>query len=198
MRHDSDRPQPCRPAVALLPPLGLLDDRPDRTGCGPGLVRGAIARGVRGAGVSRRRPRCAGSEIQALASHALTIAVVDHRVHAGADRRDRDSPRGVAGCRSSDYLALHRPKRADLVVGILIVAVLMPLGDLSSWLTGRDLVPPAVVDMLQAPRAARAYAGAAGDRAHRGGAADGGIAVPRISASADMRSRGWAVAARSG
>jgi membrane protease YdiL (CAAX protease family) len=39
-----------------------------------------------------------------------------------------------------------------MIVGVLIIAVLLPLGDLSSWLTGRDLVPPAVIDAYRSAR----------------------------------------------
>ena len=91
------------------------------------------------------------AEVQTLASHAVTIAVATIvsmpapiAVIAMAARR--------AGCTVVDYLALYRPKRADLIVGVLMIAVLLPLGDLSSWLTGRDLVPPAVVDAYNSAR----------------------------------------------
>jgi membrane protease YdiL (CAAX protease family) len=90
-------------------------------------------------------------EIQTLAAHALTIAVVTIvsmpapiAVIAFAARHAR--------CSVVDYLALYWPRRADLIVGILIVAVLLPLGDLTSWLSGRDLVPPAVVDAYRTAR----------------------------------------------
>ena len=89
--------------------------------------------------------------LQTLASHAVTIAVATIvsmpapiAVIAIAARR--------AGCAAVDYLALYRPKRADLIVGMLMIAVLLPLGDLSSWLTGRELVPPAVVDAYKTAR----------------------------------------------
>jgi membrane protease YdiL (CAAX protease family) len=91
-------------------------------------------------------------EIQALASHALTIAVativsmpVPIAVIAMAARLRR--------CAVGDYLALHWPKRADLIVGLVFIAILLPVGDLSSWLTGRDLVPPAVVEAYRSARA---------------------------------------------
>jgi membrane protease YdiL (CAAX protease family) len=90
-------------------------------------------------------------EVQTLASHALTIAV--------ATILSVPAPIAVvaigarfARCTVRDYLALYWPKRADLFVGIAIIAVLLPLGDLSSWLTGRDLVPPAVVDAYRTAR----------------------------------------------
>lgn len=90
-------------------------------------------------------------EIQTLASHALTIAV--------ATILSMPAPIIVvaigarfARCTVRDYLALYRPKRADLIVGIIIIAVLLPLGDLSSWMSGRDLVPSAVVDAYRTAR----------------------------------------------
>ena len=52
-----------------------------------------------------------------------------------------------------DYLALVRPARHDLILGIAILAVLLPLGDLTSWLTGRDIVPAFVVDAWRTARA---------------------------------------------
>jgi membrane protease YdiL (CAAX protease family) len=90
-------------------------------------------------------------EVQTLASHAITIAVatilstpVPIAVVAIAAR--------LARCTVRDYLALYWPRRADLIVGILVIAVLLPLGDLSSWLSGRDLIPPAVVDAYRTAR----------------------------------------------
>lgn len=90
-----------------------------------------------------------------LMSHALTISLVTILampapilVVAWAARR--------AGCRAADYLALNWPKRSDLIIGILFVAVLLPLGDLTSWLLGRDLIPPAVVDIYRTARASGA------------------------------------------
>jgi membrane protease YdiL (CAAX protease family) len=86
-----------------------------------------------------------------LVSHAVTIAVVTIAsmpapiaIIAFAARHARCSP--------FDYLALHWPRRADLIVGLVLVAILLPLGDLSSWLSGRDLVPPAVVDAYRTAR----------------------------------------------
>ncbi len=90
-------------------------------------------------------------EVQTLASHALTIAVVTI-VSMPAPIAVIAIAARFAGCRVVDYLALYLPKRADLIVGILVLVVLLPLGDLSSWLTGRDLVPPAVVDAYKTAR----------------------------------------------
>ncbi|MGV3635030.1 MAG: CPBP family intramembrane glutamic endopeptidase [Pseudorhodoplanes sp.] len=88
---------------------------------------------------------------EALVSHAVTIAVVTIvsmpapiAILAVAARHAR--------CAPFDYLALYWPRRSELIVGLVIVAVLLPLGDLSSWLSGRDLVPPAVVDAYRTAR----------------------------------------------
>jgi membrane protease YdiL (CAAX protease family) len=99
-------------------------------------------------GVGRDAPSF---QVQALASHALTIAIATI-VSVPAPIAVITIAARVARCSVVDYLALYWPKRADLIVGILIVVVLLPLGDLSSWLTGRDLVPPAVVDAYRSAR----------------------------------------------
>jgi uncharacterized protein len=91
-------------------------------------------------------------EIQTLASHALTIAIATI-VSMPAPIAVIALAARLARCSVQDYLALHRPTRADLIVGIAIVAILLPLGDLSSWLFGRDLVPSAVVDAYRTARA---------------------------------------------
>jgi len=90
-------------------------------------------------------------EVETLASHALTIALATIlampapiAVIAAAARLRR--------CAVADYLALRSPKPADLIVGLIFIAVLLPLGDLSSWMTGRDLVPAAVVEAYRSAR----------------------------------------------
>jgi membrane protease YdiL (CAAX protease family) len=50
-----------------------------------------------------------------------------------------------AGCDFADYMALNRPSRNDVLIGIACVVILLPLGDLASYLTGRNVVPPFVV-----------------------------------------------------
>lgn len=57
-------------------------------------------------------------------------------------------------CPVTDYLSLHRPARRELLLGIAILAVLLPLGDLSSYLSGRELVPAFVVEAYRSARAA--------------------------------------------
>ncbi len=90
-------------------------------------------------------------EVQTLASHAVTIAVATI-VSMPAPLAVIAIAARLARCSAVDYLALYWPKRADLIVGVVIIVVLLPLGDLSSWLTGRDLVPAAVVDAYRTAR----------------------------------------------
>jgi membrane protease YdiL (CAAX protease family) len=90
-------------------------------------------------------------EVQMLASHAVTIAVATI-VSMPAPIAVIAIAARFARCSVTEYLALNWPKRADLIVGLVIIAVLLPLGDLSSWLTGRDLVPSAVVDAYRTAR----------------------------------------------
>lgn len=91
-------------------------------------------------------------EIKAVASHGAMIAAATIgampaavAVLVLAARRAR--------CRAVDYLALVRPARHDFILGIAILAVLLPLGDFTSWLTGRDIVPAFVVDAWRTARA---------------------------------------------
>jgi membrane protease YdiL (CAAX protease family) len=57
-----------------------------------------------------------------------------------------------AGCGFAEYMALIRPSRRDIVVGVACIVVLLPLGDLASYLTGRDIVPPFVVNAYKLAR----------------------------------------------
>lgn len=90
-------------------------------------------------------------EVQTLVSHAVTISVVTI-VSMPAPIAIVAIGARLARCTVRDYLALHSPKRADLILGVLIIVVLLPLGDLSSWLTGRDLIPAAVVEAYRSAR----------------------------------------------
>ncbi len=58
-----------------------------------------------------------------------------------------------AGCSVTEYFALTWPQRRDLLTGIALVAILLPLGDLTSYFSGYDIVPPAVVDAYKTARA---------------------------------------------
>lgn len=58
-----------------------------------------------------------------------------------------------ARCTVAEYFALRWPSRKELLIGIGIVVILLPLGDLTSYLTGHDIVPAAVVDAYRTARA---------------------------------------------
>jgi membrane protease YdiL (CAAX protease family) len=96
-------------------------------------------------------PNATAFEIETMSSHAVTIAMATIlsmpapiAVIAVAAR--------LRGCAFAEYLALYRPTRADLIVGLVFIAILLPLGDLSSWLTGRELVPQVVVEAYRSAR----------------------------------------------
>jgi membrane protease YdiL (CAAX protease family) len=57
-----------------------------------------------------------------------------------------------AGCGFADYMALVRPRGRDVLIGLACVIVLLPLGDLASYLSGRDIVPPFVVNAYKLAR----------------------------------------------
>lgn len=92
------------------------------------------------------------AEIKAAASHGIMIAAATIgalpaalAVLAFAVRR--------RGCEFADYLGLRWPARSDVVLGLLILAVVMPLGDLASWVTGRDIVPAYFLEAYKTARA---------------------------------------------
>lgn len=61
--------------------------------------------------------------------------------------------RGVA-----DYLALHRPSRRHLALGIGAALALLAVLDALSWMTGRPLVPPVLVAQIESARDLNALA----------------------------------------
>jgi membrane protease YdiL (CAAX protease family) len=58
----------------------------------------------------------------------------------------------ASGCGFADYLALVWPSRRDLLVGFAVIAVLLPLADLATYLSGRAIVPPFVIDSFRAAK----------------------------------------------
>jgi membrane protease YdiL (CAAX protease family) len=58
----------------------------------------------------------------------------------------------LARCRFAEYLALVRPNRTWILIGIACLVVLLPLADLATWMTGRSIVPPFVVDAYKSSR----------------------------------------------
>lgn len=62
----------------------------------------------------------------------------------------------LARCQFADYLALTWPRGRDILMGLLCLIVLLPLGDLASHVSGRDVVPPFVVETYKGARDAGA------------------------------------------
>jgi membrane protease YdiL (CAAX protease family) len=60
------------------------------------------------------------------------------------------------GGRFKDYVALVSPRRSEVGVGIFCITVLMMLVIGSTWLSGRDLVPPFLVQVYSSAREANA------------------------------------------
>lgn len=91
------------------------------------------------------------ADLEAFASHAVVISIVaiaaapvEVGIVALAIR--------LARCQFADYLALAWPRRRDLAVGLLCLLVLLPLADLSTYMSGRGIVPPFVVDAYTSAR----------------------------------------------
>jgi uncharacterized protein len=64
----------------------------------------------------------------------------------------------LAGASVIDYLALVPPSRRDLLLGSACLIVLLPLSDLLTWLSGRDLVHPFMVHSYVTAREGGAWA----------------------------------------
>ena len=59
-----------------------------------------------------------------------------------------------AGANPADYLGLTRPRKGDVVVGIIAVVVFSVLADGISWLFGRDIVTQFQLDTYRTASAA--------------------------------------------
>ena len=57
-----------------------------------------------------------------------------------------------AGCRLSDYLGLHVPERRYVLLGLLTLAIVIPLVDLVSWLAGYAVTPSFVIEIYRSAR----------------------------------------------
>lgn len=84
-------------------------------------------------------------EIKAATSHGAMIAAATLGAMPAAVAVIAIAAR-LRGCSITDYLALRWPSRGDLVLGLVMLAVIIPLGDFASWVTGRDIVPAFVID----------------------------------------------------
>lgn len=58
----------------------------------------------------------------------------------------------LRGWRFADYLALVWPDRRFLILGLFCIAVLLPLIDLSSYLSGQSIVPDFMRDLYRTAR----------------------------------------------
>lgn len=89
--------------------------------------------------------------VKSIGEHALFVTLVaivsaptPIAVLAFAVRRAR--------CGFAEYLALVRPRGLDVAIGLLCIVVILPLGDVASHLTGRDVVPPFVIEAYKHAR----------------------------------------------
>lgn len=57
-----------------------------------------------------------------------------------------------AGCGISDYLGLRFPERRFVLLGLLSLAIIIPLVDLVSWLAGYAVTPSFVIDIYRSAR----------------------------------------------
>lgn len=90
-------------------------------------------------------------EVEAFTSHALAVSLVSIAAVPAelaviwlAVRRVR--------WRFTDYLALVWPQRRDLIIGLICLAILLPLADLSSYLAGQPIVPDFVRNLYLTAR----------------------------------------------
>ena len=90
-------------------------------------------------------------EVEKLAAHAVVISLIatlsipaEIGVVALAIR--------FARCRFADYVALVWPSRHHLLAGIVFLVVLLPLADIVTWMSGRSIVPPFVIEAYKTAR----------------------------------------------
>jgi membrane protease YdiL (CAAX protease family) len=86
------------------------------------------------------------AEIEAFSSHALIVSLVGIAAAPGELAVIWLAIR-LARCRAVDYLALVWPRRCDLALGFVCIAVLLPFADLTSHLAGEPIVPDFVRDL---------------------------------------------------
>lgn len=91
------------------------------------------------------------AEIEKFASHAVVVSLIAI-VAAPAEIGVIALAIRFARCGFADYLGLVRPSRKYVLVGLACLIVLMPLGDLSSWMSGRGILPPFVVEAYRSAR----------------------------------------------
>lgn len=90
-------------------------------------------------------------EIDTLSSHAIVISLVAIAA-APAEIGIIALAIRFARCKFSDYLALIWPRRRELLLGIGLLVLMLPLADLAAYLSGRAIVPPFVVEAYRSAR----------------------------------------------
>jgi len=58
------------------------------------------------------------------------------------------------GIRATDYLALKLPRKGEVIVGILVMAAVIVIGNVVSWLLGQDIVTSFQLDIYHTAAAA--------------------------------------------
>ena len=90
-------------------------------------------------------------QIESFASHAIVLSLVSI-LAAPAEIAIIALAIRFARCRFGDYLALVRPPRREVLIGLACLAVLLPASDLYSYFSGRTLVPPFVMEAYRTAR----------------------------------------------
>ncbi len=96
-------------------------------------------------------PEAAPADIRAIGSQSILIATVSIVSAPAAVAVIALAVRLARGT-LVDYLALRMPSGRDLLLGFAFVVVLLPLGDLASHASGREVVPPFVVEAYKSAR----------------------------------------------
>jgi uncharacterized protein len=91
------------------------------------------------------------AEIAKLTSHGVVLSLVSI-LSAPAEIGIVVLAIRFVRCRVAEYLALVAPSRTHLLIGLACLVVLLPLADVATWLSGREIVPPFVVDAYKSSR----------------------------------------------
>lgn len=92
-----------------------------------------------------------GADLETFASHAVVISIVAV-VAAPVEVGIVALAIRFARCGFADYLALAWPRPRDLAIGLLCLLALLPLADFSTYMSGRGIIPPFVVDAYTSAR----------------------------------------------
>jgi hypothetical protein len=141
---DAARPLPCEPwkfwASAGFGLAAMALWSAAQIAAGEALIGWLVASGDRTA-----------RELDGLTAHGLYISLLTIAT-APAPLAAIALAVRLARCRFADYLALALPRRRDLIVGLLILAALLPFADLVSYLSGRPIAPEFVKEIYRTAR----------------------------------------------